>query len=98
MNNTIEFFERKGLAPIKEDDYACRWYEDFLQFIQDEEIFAFIISDYAQYALAHLANFTNTAPQEVLLKTMLQKPVLDPVTRGRIWNKHVLSLIGQFTS
>lgn len=37
---TIEFFETKGLARIKADDQAMVWYEDFLDFIGKEKIFA----------------------------------------------------------
>ena len=37
---TIDFFERKGLKKIKADDQAMVWYEDFLQFIKEEKIFA----------------------------------------------------------
>jgi len=37
---TIDFFEAKGLAKIKEDDQAAVWYEDFLAFIKDSGIFA----------------------------------------------------------
>ncbi|HPO47154.1 MAG TPA: hypothetical protein PK875_15315, partial [Spirochaetota bacterium] len=28
---TIEFFEKKGLKRIKEDDQASVWYDDFLE-------------------------------------------------------------------
>jgi len=37
---TIDFFEKKGLKKIKADDQAMVWYEDFLQFIKEEKIFA----------------------------------------------------------
>ncbi|MFH0783466.1 MAG: acyl-CoA dehydrogenase [Pseudomonadota bacterium] len=37
---TIDFFEKKGLKKIKTDDQAMVWYEDFLQFIKEEQIFA----------------------------------------------------------
>ncbi|MHB8157891.1 MAG: hypothetical protein ACYDEQ_10950 [Desulfocucumaceae bacterium] len=44
MLSTIDFFERKGLAGVKEDDHACRWYDDFLQFIEDEKVFAALLT------------------------------------------------------
>lgn len=44
MLKTIEFFERKGLNSIKEDDQAIRWYEDFLRFIKENEIFATMLT------------------------------------------------------
>ena len=37
---TIDFFEKKGLKKIKEDDQSMVWYEDFLDFIKKEKIFA----------------------------------------------------------
>ncbi len=40
MRKTVEFFENKGLARVKEDDHAAVWYQDFLDFVRDERIFA----------------------------------------------------------
>ena len=40
MLKTIEFFERKGKARIKEDYHARVWYSDFLDFVKEEKIFA----------------------------------------------------------
>lgn len=39
VEKTIEFFESKGLARIKQDDQDMVWYEDFLAFIKEERIF-----------------------------------------------------------
>jgi acyl-CoA dehydrogenase len=36
---TIDFFERKGKQKLKEDDRNRVWYEDFLNFIKENEIF-----------------------------------------------------------
>ncbi|TKB10011.1 acyl-CoA dehydrogenase [Desulforhopalus sp. IMCC35007] len=41
---TIAFFETKGLKKIKEDDQAAVWYEDFLEFIEKEQIFAHFLT------------------------------------------------------
>lgn len=41
---TIAFFEEKGLAKIKADDQAMVWYEDFLEFIAREKIFAQLLT------------------------------------------------------
>ncbi|MFZ5643595.1 MAG: acyl-CoA dehydrogenase [Bacillota bacterium] len=60
------------------------------------QIFGFMVSDYAQYALAHLANFVNTPAQEALLQKMLKKPDLDPAQKDRVWKEQVLSLQGQY--
>ena len=40
MARTIEFFETKGLAAIKADDHAALWYQDFVDFVGRERIFA----------------------------------------------------------
>lgn len=39
MLKTIEFFEKKGKQKLKEDDRNRVWYEDFLEFINENEIF-----------------------------------------------------------
>jgi acyl-CoA dehydrogenase len=40
MRKTIEFFETKGKQRLKEDDHAASWYQDFLDFVGRERIFA----------------------------------------------------------
>ena len=37
---TIGFFENKGLKRIKKDDQEMIWYDDFLEFIKREQVFA----------------------------------------------------------
>ncbi len=44
VEKTIAFFETKGLKQIKEDDQAMAWYEDFLEFIKDEQVFATLLT------------------------------------------------------
>jgi acyl-CoA dehydrogenase len=39
MLKTIEFFEKKGLSRILDDDHKYVWYEDFLEFQKREGIF-----------------------------------------------------------
>jgi acyl-CoA dehydrogenase len=39
MLKTIEFFERKGKQKLKEDDRNRVWYEDFLDFVKENELF-----------------------------------------------------------
>lgn len=60
------------------------------------QIFSFMVGDYAQYALTHLSNFVNTPDQEKLLQMMLKKPVQNPAQKDRLWQGQVLSLLGQF--
>ena len=43
VEKTIAFFETKGLQQIKEDDQAMVWYEDFVEFIKDEQVFATLL-------------------------------------------------------
>ena len=44
VEKTIAFFEKKGLKQIKEDDQAMIWYEDFLDFIKEEKVFATMLT------------------------------------------------------
>jgi len=44
MRATVEFFEQKGKARLKEDDLARTWYADFLAFVQREKVFATLLT------------------------------------------------------
>jgi acyl-CoA dehydrogenase len=44
MQKTIAFFERKGKRRLKEDDQWRVWYDDFLQFIKENKIFATLLT------------------------------------------------------
>jgi acyl-CoA dehydrogenase len=44
VEKTIAFFENKGLKKIKEDDQSKIWYQDFLDFIREEQIFANLLT------------------------------------------------------
>jgi len=44
MTKTIEFFEKKGKAKLKEDDRKKVWYSDFLEFQKQNEIFAKLLT------------------------------------------------------
>ena len=44
MQKTVEFFEAKGKAGIKEDDHERRWYADFIAFVKDNQIFATLLT------------------------------------------------------
>jgi acyl-CoA dehydrogenase len=41
---TIAFFETKGLKRIKEDDQGMIWYQDFLDFVKEEQVFATMLT------------------------------------------------------
>ena len=44
VEQTIQFFENKGLLNIKKDDQSMVWYDDFLQFIKKEKVFAKLLT------------------------------------------------------
>jgi acyl-CoA dehydrogenase len=44
MRQTIDFFEAKGKARLKEDDHERRWYTDFLDFLKDKQILATLLT------------------------------------------------------
>lgn len=44
VEKTIAFFEAKGLKQIKADDQAMVWYDDFLDFIKQEQVFADLLT------------------------------------------------------
>ena len=48
MLETIEFFENKGRGKLKKDDHERTWYADFLQFQQQNKLFARLLTP-AQY-------------------------------------------------
>jgi len=48
MLKTIEFFENKGKAKIKEDYHNRVWYSDFLEFQKEKNLFAHLLTP-AQY-------------------------------------------------
>ena len=44
MKQTIAFFERKGKRRLKDDDQWRVWYNDYLQFVKDNKIFATLVT------------------------------------------------------
>jgi len=44
MLKTIEFFENKGKVKLKNDDHERVWYQDFLNFVKKEEVFAKLLT------------------------------------------------------
>jgi acyl-CoA dehydrogenase len=44
MLKTIAFFEEKGLARIKNDDHERIWYQDFIDFVKENNIFAQLLT------------------------------------------------------
>jgi acyl-CoA dehydrogenase len=44
MKKTIDFFETKGKSKLKEEHYERVWYDDFIQFLKKEGIFATLLT------------------------------------------------------
>jgi acyl-CoA dehydrogenase len=44
MLKTIEFFENKGLSKIKNDDHERVWYQDFIDFVKENKVFAQLLT------------------------------------------------------
>lgn len=44
MEKTVSFFEKKGIAKLKDEDQACKWYDDFIEFLKEEEIFSTLLT------------------------------------------------------
>ncbi len=68
MQKTIDFFEAKGKARIKEDDHERRWYADFVEFVKDNRIFATLLtpSDYSDDPDARWDTYRNCVFNEIL--------------------------------
>ncbi|WP_407312846.1 hypothetical protein [Desulfosporosinus sp. SB140] len=58
-----------------------------------DEIFNFLVRDFAQYALSQISNYQCTERQEELLKAMLKKPSLNPATTQALWEMEVKPLV-----
>lgn len=52
MRKTVAFFENKGLDAIKHDDHERVWYEDFLEFVKREKVFATLLTP-PEYAVGN---------------------------------------------
>lgn len=44
VEKTVAFFEAKGKKKLKEDDLERVWYQDFIDFVRDEKIFATLLT------------------------------------------------------
>ena len=41
---TVDFFEKKGLKAIKEDDQKSLWYDDYLGFVREHQVFSSMLT------------------------------------------------------
>ncbi len=44
MLKTIDYFESRGKKKLKDDSHARMWYDDFIQFLKDNQIFAKLLT------------------------------------------------------
>lgn len=44
FSKTIDWFEKKGLNALKQDDMYYRWYDDFIKFQKEENLFATLLT------------------------------------------------------
>src|SRR5258708_2181428 len=51
-----EFFERKGLSALKDEDQREQWYEDWLAYQAEHRLYASVLSPKAQSSLGHELN------------------------------------------
>lgn len=49
MKKTVEFFENKGKAKLKEASHERIWYQDFIDFLKENQVFAKLLTP-APYA------------------------------------------------
>ena len=61
-----------------------------------DEIFNFMVRDFAQYALTQISNYNNSEKQDEFLKAMLKKPNIDQATVKYLWENEVTPLIGVY--
>lgn len=61
-----------------------------------DEIFNFLVRDFAQFALTQLSNYDNSDQQEEFLKSMLKRPILNPRTVQSLWENEVKPLQGTY--
>lgn len=68
MQKTVVFFENKGKRKIKKDDHERVWYADFLQFVQQEKLFARLLTppEYGKSTEYRWDTYRNGAFNEIL--------------------------------
>jgi len=67
LRKTVQWFETKGKASIKHDDHERIWYDDFLEFVKQEQLFATFLTP-SQFGGANQRwdTYRNCALNEVL--------------------------------
>jgi len=61
-----------------------------------DEIFNFLVRDFAQFALTQISNYNNSAQQEEFLQAMMKKPSLNAANVQTLWESEVKPLVGVY--
>lgn len=62
-----------------------------------DQIFSFMVREFAQFALHQLSNFINSENQQIYLRLMMKTPDISPAREQELWENHVAKLIGAYT-
>ena len=62
-----------------------------------DQIFNMIVRDFSRYALQLYGKSVTTRRQQLLLRRMIKRPVVDNARFDNVWNNHVFSLRGTYT-
>jgi acyl-CoA dehydrogenase len=62
-----------------------------------DQIFDVIVRDFSRYALQLYGKSVTNRRQQLLLRRMIKRPVVDDARFDKVWNNHVFSLRGTYT-
>jgi acyl-CoA dehydrogenase len=71
-----------------------------LRKVEDEltdTIFSFLVRDFSKFALSQISNYVSSDEQEKYLQAMMKKPAINPEQNKKIWEEHLLPLVGTYT-
>ena len=61
-----------------------------------DQVFDVFIRDFSRYALQLYGKSVTTKRQQLLLRRMIKRPIVDNARFDKVWNEHVLSLRGDY--
>ena len=62
-----------------------------------DQVFDVIVRDFSRYALQLYGKSVTTKRQQLILRRMIKRPVVDEARFDKVWNEHVMSLRGAYT-
>jgi acyl-CoA dehydrogenase len=62
-----------------------------------DQIFSFMVREFAQFALHQLSNFVNSGEQQKYLRLMMKTPDINPAREQALWDKHLAALVGAYS-